>query len=806
MAVPFPDQVLGTDDVRPWDNELSLRNIWVAVRRWWWAGALAFLAVVALGAWRTRNERPQFQAAASVRVSQQQAPIAGVPMAQPIVDYRVDRLLAETEVIKSGVIAERVARRLGIQLSVVDPEDVTRTMITGEIPVITPDAAEGQYRLDFTPVSYSLSRGGAVLGSAAYGDTLHAPGIALSVPSRPGVGDHPVILAILSPGTAAAIVRGSVDAQIRERTDIIDIKVTMPDRLLAAQVANAIATEYAEFSKETMREQAAAKTAFIGTQLEDQRTQVGAAENALRAFRKRHGLTTDVAAEQGSLAERVYAREIQREGARLEESMHQALVGELTAHDTTTEKIRLLIATPAVANNASIKGLYDRWFTYTTEQQNVLATERYNHDYHVVRALDTLIATTKRDLIAATGVYVRELRSRIAAYTANIDSLRSQMDRYPGLAADQAQLMAVQETRQQVYDHLQEQYQLARIAQAVDVDVVRQIAFASMPIRPISPDWRRDLMLAVVVGLLLAIGVAVVLDRLDDSVRSPDEIAGAVGLPILGLIPTIKLEHGSQPSEPVIMERLITHASPRSPVAEAYRSLRTNLAFTRAGEEMKTFVLTSPGPADGKSTTVANLAITFAQQGQRTLLIDADLRRAVLDKTFAVPRSPGLTEVIVGDAELEHSVNATHVPNLFVLGSGQFPPNPSELLGSRAMREVLRGAAEQFDVVLLDSPPLLAVTDAAVLSTIAQGTILVVRMGATARQAVRRAFGQLQAVHARVTGVVVNDVDLKRSSYYGGYGYYYYSYYGSETNGNGHRSGVLNRLRRITAGARPGVG
>jgi tyrosine-protein kinase Etk/Wzc len=351
-----------------------------------------------------------------------------------------------------------------------------------------------------------------------------------------------------------------------------------------------------------------------------------------------------------------------------------------------------------------------------------------------------------------------------------------------------------------VQSNLLEQHQLARIAGSVDNDLVRLIDRAPYPIQPVFPKRRRDALLAAALGIFLGVGIALLLERMDDSVRTPDEVAEQLGLPVLGLIPAIRIERNGSTPAPALMERLVTHANPRSPVAEAYRSLRTNLAFTRARESMKTIILTSPGPADGKSTTVANLAITFAQQGQRTLLVDADLRRAVLDKTFSVPRSPGLTEVIVGEVALEQAVSSTDVPNLHVLGSGQFPPNPSELLGSTAMREVLRAAAEQFDVVLLDSPPLLAVTDAAVLSTLADGTILVVRMGATARQAVRRSLGQLQAVHARTIGAVMNDVDLKRSSYYGGYGYYYYSYYGSETNGNGHGHGMLNRLKRITTG------
>ncbi len=268
---------------------------------------------------------------------------------------------------------------------------------------------------------------------------------------------------------------------------------------------------------------------------------------------------------------------------------------------------------------------------------------------------------------------------------------------------------------------------------------------------------------------------------------------------MLGTIPQIKDASGSRHAADGGGHRLVTHLDPRSPVGEAYRSLRTNLAFARAHEPLKTIVLSSPGPADGKSTTVANLAITFAQQGQRTLLIDADLRRAVLDKLFSVPREPGLTDVLVGRAALMQAVNKTAIENLHVLGSGPFPPNPSELLGSQAMREVLRAARDEFDVVLLDSPPLLAVTDAAVLSTMVDGAILVVRTGSTPRTSVRRAISQLETVHGRLVGTVLNDVDFRAGLYGGGYGYYYYYYYGQDGH-NGARKGMMSRIQQWSKG------
>jgi capsular exopolysaccharide synthesis family protein len=256
----------------------------------------------------------------------------------------------------------------------------------------------------------------------------------------------------------------------------------------------------------------------------------------------------------------------------------------------------------------------------------------------------------------------------------------------------------------------------------------------------------------------------VAVEQLDDTVKSPDEARERFDLTVLGTIPRIKEPASGRRAVEDAGHRLVTHLDPRSPVGEAYRSLRTNLAFARAHEPLKTILLSSPGPSDGKSTTVANLAITFAQQGQRTLLIDADLRRAVLDKLFTVPREPGLTDVLVGRAPLQQVVSETVIHNLHVMGSGPFPPNPSELLGSQSMREVLREAREHYDVVLLDSPPLLAVTDAAVLSTMVDGAILVVRTGATPRTSVRRAVSQLETVHGRLIGTVLNDVDFRWAS------------------------------------------
>lgn len=803
MTAPHTEPIGTVEDSGSWSEEFSLRRTLIAVRRRWWAVVLVFLVVLAVGIWRTLNEPRLYRATSTVRIQQVQAPVAGAAPTPTYFDYRIDRLASERQVIASANVAERVVQRLGLRLQIALPADLRRGQLFGATPPVVDSAIpSADFQLRLADARYSLRGRGIDYGSAAYGDTLRGPGFMFVVPAPLGNGIGEVILHVGSWRSAIDLVRGGLSSAPVENTDIIAISYLGTDPVLTAQIANEVARAYADFSREALKEQAARKSAFIGEKVREQEARLSAAQDRLKEFRERNKLT-DVTAEQLALQERIQNLEGERKQAQLEQDIYSSLIGKLSAADTTDEELRRLVGTQAVARNSSVNELYSRWFDLIRERQ-ILVSQGFTPRYRDIKAIDSLIARTKQDLQVASSVYLQSLESRLESYDRNLAELRQQTTQFPGLAADQARLMADVATLQRIYEDLQSQYQLARIAESVDTDVVRLLDLATIPYIPVSPNRRRAAMLAAVLGLVLGIGAAVLLDRLDDSVRSPEEIQEQMGVPVLGLIPAIKLDGDGAGGGRRSLERLVTHADPRSTVAEAFRSLRTNLAFARAHQDVRTIVLTSPGPADGKSTTVANLAITFAQQGQKTLLIDADLRRAVLDKTFEIPRSPGLTDVVIGSTPLTQAVSQTQVPNLFVLGSGQFPPNPSELLGSAAMRRVLQEASEQFDVVLLDSPPLLAVTDAAVLTTLVDGAILVVRAEETARPAVRRALGQLHTVHGRVLGAVMNDVNFKDGAYYGGYGYYYYSYYGADALGNGKSSTVLQRLGRLASRATSG--
>jgi tyrosine-protein kinase Etk/Wzc len=773
----------------------------LAVRRRWWAVPIVFVLFVAFGIWRTMREPHIYRAATTVRIENATSPIAGVQTNAPTYDYRIDPMISEQQVIKSRMVAERVVNTLGLRLRIVQPSNLQRTDLFGKVPPIVDSVAvPGDLRVTFSDRTYALSSGGVRYASKPYGTAIAGGGVRFVVPERPAIHEQSVLLEILPLTAAAAEVRGAIGTKVLPQTNIIEISYLGTEPELVRDVTNTVASEYAAVSSEMQRTTARAKTQFISSSLRDQRARLDSAQGALKDFKEREQIG-DVNSEQSALAQSIHRMEDAKQAGLVEQQIYYKLVGKLTAADTADEELRRLVGTEAVERNRYIASLYDRWFDLIKERETLYARGRTDANEDV-KANQRLISRTKEDLRSASQLYLLALQSRLGSLDKTIADMRLQTEKYPKLEAEQSRLSATVGTMQRTFDNLQSEYQLARISESVDGGRVQSIDEATLPTFAVSPNRKRAITYSVIVGLLLGFVLAFALDRLDDSVKSADELRDQMELPLLGLIPAIRAERGSRRGSDMTAGRLITHADPRSPVAEAYRSMRTNLAFARAQQSPQAIVVASPGPSDGKSTTVANLAITFAQQGQRTLLIDADLRRAVLDKAFDVPRSPGLTEVIIGEAALEDTLHETNVPNLSIVASGRFPPNPAELLGSSRMQEILREAKAGFDVVLLDSPPLLAVTDAAVLATMVDGVVLVIRTERTKRDAVRRALGHIRSVRGRLLGAVLNDVDMRSGLYYGSYGHYYYSYYGNErrTRGDARRA-VTRRLRQLVGGS-----
>ncbi len=314
-----------------------------------------------------------------------------------------------------------------------------------------------------------------------------------------------------------------------------------------------------------------------------------------------------------------------------------------------------------------------------------------------------------------------------------------------------------------IYSNLILSYEQIRLSEAQTVSTVFTVDPATVPTKPISPQVMRNTALAAMVGLMLAIGVIFLIEALDDTIKTPDDVKKSLGLPVLGVI----ARHDTEESKP------ITNTTPRSPVSEAFRSLRTNVQYAAVDTPLSSLLITSTDPKEGKTTIVTNLGVVFAQQGKKVTLIDADLRKPTLHKKIGLQNRSGLASLFVRSMEtLDMILQKTEVPGLTVLTSGELPPNPSELLGSKKMQSILEKLKETSDMIIIDSPPALAVTDPLVLVPYVDAVLIVVKPGYTKTKGVVQVVEQLKRSNANLIGVVINELDLAHSRY----SYKYYQY------------------------------
>jgi capsular exopolysaccharide synthesis family protein len=317
---------------------------------------------------------------------------------------------------------------------------------------------------------------------------------------------------------------------------------------------------------------------------------------------------------------------------------------------------------------------------------------------------------------------------------------------------------------------------------------------AKPPTLPVRPKKKLNILLGVLFGLSIGVGIAFLLEILDDTVKTGDDIE-RLNLTLLGTIPLVHTEQiirrlrkqGKQFTDADLHRveaKMITRFSPKSPVSEAYRSLRTNIQFADIDKPKRVILMTSTTSKEGKSTTAVNLAVTLAQTGSRVLLVDSDLRRPNIHNFFGFDKTYGLTNVLIGSLALDDVIKPTEVDKLDVITAGDIPPNPAELVSSEKMRKFIEDVRARYEYVILDSPPAIAVTDAAVLATRVDGTLMVVSSGTVNRKEVLRAVGLIKNVRSSILGVVLNGLDVKKiyGSYYYYFHYYqYYYYYGSES-------------------------
>jgi succinoglycan biosynthesis transport protein ExoP len=588
----------------------------------------------------------------------------------------------------------------------------------------------------------------------------------------------PEQLAALEPYEDAIIGGESVDAV--PGTNLVKIKFVHSDPELAQKVADTLAEVFLNNNLQRATAGSSKAEDILANEIATLQTKIKQEQEAQFNYAKNHNLplTTDAS---GNLEA---ARLATLSGQLLQaESDRKMVQAQLEAAKREPDPFSI----PDVNASGRVEKLRDRISALKEKRDALLIV--YTPEWPEVKKIDAQLKGLEAELAKAPPEIVTSIQRRYEAAVARENLLRRSYEQQKGTTTqqtrDQIDLIAITQELETNKQYLNTLLQRQRELQVTFGDRSNEVSIATysrLPKTPIGPQRLRNILIAFLLSLGAGIGLAFLLDFLDDTVKTVDDIDRHLHLPALALIPASRdrgrlIGIGGLPGTgPADATALAMVHDARSPIAESYRHLRTSLLLSSAGQPPKTILVTSSQPSEGKTTTTINTAFMLAQTGVEVLVVDCDLRRPRLHAHFDAPNTKGLTNWLSGETDIDNLIQTLpDQPNLKFLTSGPVPPNPAELLGSDEMRKLLGILSERFSHIVIDSPPAISFTDASILSTMVDGVVLVVHGGKSSRAVVRRAKQQLLDVGAHIFGVVLNNVKLETQDYY--YSGYYSSYY-----------------------------
>jgi len=564
------------------------------------------------------------------------------------------------------------------------------------------------------------------------------------------------------------------------RSDLVEVAMYSQDPQLAARIANQLASDYIDQNLQVKWDETLKASEWLAGQLTGLKAKLEKSEDALQAYARANSILF-VEERKNLVSARLEQLQEEYTKGQAERFQKEALYGLVEQG-----KIQDL---PGFLNNQLIQGLAIRLAELERDYSQLTATVKPDYPKAVAlkKQIDTLQAALDQQKQSLTQNIVDEYRAAVQRERYLADALERQKKEVNDIAEKTIQYNILKrevDTSRQLYDGLLQRLKEAQVSAGLKASNIRVVDPAEIPERPVKPRVILNLALGIILGLGLGIGLAFFQEYLDVTIKNPDEVERLVRLPSLGVIPVFSLNGAGKAAEETRLSVVPRHhhmptapAIQTDPAAvEAFRSLRTSVLLS-ANPVPRMLLVTSALPGEGKTTTTVNLGATLASLGSRVLIVDCDMRRPACHRSVGVKNSPGFVQCLTGQAELRDTIlPVPGVANLSVIPCGPVPPNPAEVLSSPLAGELLRTLRGEFEYVLLDSPPLLSVADARILSTLSDAVVLVVRAYETPYDVVRRARALLYAAGARILGVALNDVDFRREGY--GYGYmgYYHRY------------------------------
>jgi len=747
-------------------KEIDLLDYWRVIVRRKWVGITFAGAIILVTAIFSFVATPQYKATATLLIEEESSRILTIDEAtgyEPRVVQDLRAYNTQLRLLKSKSLAERVARKLNLLSR---PE-----FGAGQKPK-TSLMAGLKYVFTF---KWLKSKKSQVEGSD------------LLLPESPY-------------SLLANSLRNAIEVSPVKDTKLVEVSFTFLSPTLATEIINAFAEEFVKFSIEKRYSSTQQASDFLTETIANLRDDLAAKERELQ----RYGQEKDIVflSETESATVSTFASlSAARDQAMLERIRAEAEYRELT--NLEGESLPQLISDPAVQQ------LKTEFTTLRAEYEEKSRLLKPEHPEMVrIRARLDSLRTEINKAAEAAEAKVRAAQQNEATITAQLNRQKAEVARMKNNAILYNSIKSEVESKRRLLNTLlerQSETQLSAQLRGLNASNITIIDRAEVPKKPVSPDKKNNLLMALLIGIFGGIGLCFLFDYLDDTIKGPEDVEKLAALPSLGVIPYLppegiskskkygaylkhKYAYGRENPEkehtlPEVKEiELINHLHPTLPLAEDYRTVRTSILLSSAERRPKSIVFTSPLIQEGKTATTVNVAISFAQLEERVLLIETDLRKPRLHRLFKVRNIDGLTGFLTGKIALKDIVNKTFVENVWLIPSGPVPPNPAELLNSRKMKDLVEEVSHIFDIVLMDSPPILAVIDPVIIASLADGVIMIVRSGKTRRKPFLAAVEELRRARANILGVVFNAADLsKEGAYYSKYyRYYKYKAYGPE--------------------------
>jgi succinoglycan biosynthesis transport protein ExoP len=604
----------------------------------------------------------------------------------------------------------------------------------------------------------------------------------------------------LTPAQRVALVemlRGHLQVMVIPNTDLVEIHYRDPNAEQASRIANAVVDQYLELDLRSKYEGTLRISNWLSGQLNELKAHSAEAQRKVAQYQRANNLI-GIDTEGGNLA----TDSLRIVNEQLIQAEADRIVKEARYHLAQTRNPELLVS---VAPTTTLMTLRSQQADLMVEAAQVQA--KYGIDYPRVREVKKQLAAVQADIDTEITNLLKRFEEEYNAAVKTEGLLQDRLNqakqeafRISDSSADYEILKHEAESTEDLYDALQLKLKEASVTAGLNSNNVNLVDKAAIPAIPVVPVRRNNFGFGALLGLFLGIASAIFMETLDDTVRTSDDAESISGLPSLAVVPRFstaakaaKTKYGREPQQAPqtatnFAPDLVSYLAPETISAEAFRTLRSSILLSSADNEARIVLVTSSFASEGKSTISSNLAVSFARRDARVLLVDTDLRRGTLHLKFRMPNREGLSTLLVRESGASaYQTPIPDLPNLFVLTRGPVAPNPGEILASRHMEALLEQWKVEYDHVILDSAPVLPVADALSLAPLVDSTVIVVRAGSTRKKALLRVRSLLRRAQARITGIVVNDVDLRLENYYTyskNYGYDYATNYGGGYGGS----------------------